>query len=243
MKQELGLDAVHRYGQNAAALLQTIMETQNHPIERAALLVADVVERDGIVYALGSGHSLLVAAEFYYRAGGLVCFDVIHDKTFGRAERLPGYAAVLLASYPITSNDLLIMISNSGRNALPVEMACEARRLNITTIGITSLTHSRSAPARNTLGLRLFEICDLVIDNCGVAGDASVELDSAGKLRVGPTSTLAGVFIASCIVSLASEYILASGKRPPVFASANVDGGDEGNAALLEFMRRRIRGL
>jgi uncharacterized phosphosugar-binding protein len=243
MNKELRLNAALRYSENATRLLQTIIETQADPIEQAARMVADVVERDGIVYALGSGHSLLVAAEFYYRAGGLVCFDVIHDKTFGRAERLPGYAKVLLSSYPITANDLLILISNSGRNDLPVEMACEAKKLNISTIGITSLTHSRSVPACNNLGLRLFEICDVVIDNCGVTGDAAVELDAARNIRVGPTSTLAGIFIASSIVSLASEYILATGNVPPVFASANVDGGDDGNAKLLEFMRQRIRGL
>jgi uncharacterized phosphosugar-binding protein len=149
------------------------------------------VERDRIVYAFGSGHSQSVAIEFYYRAGGLARFDVIQEKTFGRAERLPGYAAVLLDGYPAGAGDLMIVISNSGRNPLPVEMAEEARRRGMPVIGITSLAHSRNVSARKPGGSRLFEICDVVIDNCGLPGDAMVDLD--GGVRVGASSTLAGV--------------------------------------------------
>ena len=119
--------------------------------------------------------------------------DVLYEKTFGRAERLPGYARVLLDSYPITSHDVLLIVSNSGRNALPVEMAIEARERGIATIAITSLEHSRAVGARHASGLRLFEACDVVIDNCGVAGDAALELDGIGEpVRVGPTSTRSG---------------------------------------------------
>jgi uncharacterized phosphosugar-binding protein len=241
---ELIANAADQYYERATQVLGLITQTQQEAIRRGARMVADVVKRDGIVYSLGSGHSLIVAMEFYYRAGGMAPFDIINDKTFGRAERLTGYAKVLLDSYPISCKDLLILISNSGRNCLPVEMAYEARNRGIATIGITSLSHSLSLPPRNSLGLRLCEVCDLVIDNCGVAGDASVALSSTtDDLRVGPTSSLAGVFIASSLASLAAEYLLESGHKPPVFASANIEGGDERNASLLAFMRARIRGL
>ena len=109
--------------------LERIVTTQMDAIRRAASLVADAVQRDGIVYAFGSGHSQSVAIELYYRAGGMTCFDVIYDRTFGRAERLPGYASVLLDAYPVHARDLLIVISNSGRNALPVELAMAAQKL------------------------------------------------------------------------------------------------------------------
>jgi uncharacterized phosphosugar-binding protein len=210
-------------------------------LQTAATLLARTVERGGLVYAIGSGHSQSVAIEFYYRAGGLACCDVIHEKTFGRAERLPGYASVLLDSYPVSSGDLLIVISNSGRNPLPVEMAQLARERGMGVVGITSLEHSRSVSPRQPGGKRLFEICDVVIDNCSPVGDALVELEPG--MRVGSPSTLAGVFIAQTMVCLASEQLLQAGVRPPVFLSMNLDEGDGCNHGLLQSYHSRVRGL
>ncbi len=236
-------NAAARYYESVQNVLARIMETQSAVLDEAARRIAGTIERDGIIYSLGSGHSLMVAAETYYRAGGMAPFDVIHDRTFGRAERLPGYALALLDAYPVTQNDLLIVISNSGRNPLPVEMAIEARKRGVYTIGITSLAHSRQVSSRLPQGVRLFEVCDLVIDNCGQPGDAAVSLKPDGSLRVGPTSTLAGVFIVNCLMSLAAEELLRRGAEPPVFVSANLDGADQRNARLVEFLRTRIRGL
>jgi uncharacterized phosphosugar-binding protein len=235
---------VSRYQQVLNEVFGRIAETQLQALTTAGTWVADRIASGNLIYTLGSGHSLLIAAELYYRAGGLANFDVIHDKTFGRAERLPGYAKVLLESYPISADDLLILVSNSGRNELTVEMALEAKTLGIRTIAITSLTHSLSASPRTASGLRLCEVADLVIDNCGVPGDASLEISSThGPVSVGPTSTAAGIFIANSIVSIAVQELIDKGFDPPVFASANIDIGDTKNRALLQFLRERVRGL
>jgi uncharacterized phosphosugar-binding protein len=232
-----------QYFQQTQSTLCRILETQMSVLERASSLVADTIQRDGIIYTLGSGHSLMVAVELYYRAGGLVNFDVLHDRTFGRAERLPGYARTLLESYPVKAADLIIVVSNSGRNCLPVELALEARQRGISTIGITSLAHSRSVTARTPQGLRLFEVCDLVIDTGVGPGDASIELAPGHPLRVGPLSTMAGIFIANCISGMTAQLLLERGFDPPVFTSANCDGADERNRPLLDFQRERIRGM
>jgi len=237
------MNVAERFFKKTQDILGRIVETQTPLLNRAASLVADTIQRDGIIYALASGHSSTIAAELYFRAGGLANFDVIHDKTFGRAERLPGYAKALLEGYPISSNDLLIIISNSGRNALPVEMALEAKRRGITTIGITSLAYSQAVSSRLASGSRLFEVCDVVIDNCGVLGDAALGIGPNESLRMCPTSTMAGVFITNCIAAMAAEELLNRKAAVPVFVSANLDGGDEHNQKLLEFMRKRVRGL
>ena len=121
---------VSRYQQVLNEVFGRIAETQLQALTTAGTWVADRIASGNLIYTLGSGHSLLIAAELYYRAGGLANFDIIHDKTFGRAERLPGYAKVLLESYPISADDLLILVSNSGRNELTVEMALEAKTLD-----------------------------------------------------------------------------------------------------------------
>jgi uncharacterized phosphosugar-binding protein len=221
-----------------------IAETQMTALTTAASWIADTVAAGNLIYTLGSGHSLLVATELYYRAGGLANFDVVHDKTFGRAERLPGYGTILLDSYPISSSDLLILVSNSGRNELTVEMALAAKARGIRTIAITSLAHSHSVSPRTVSGLRLCEVADLVIDNCGRVGDASLELDSpGGPVYVAPTSTAAGIFIANSMVALAVQDLIDRDFDPPVFASANLDNGDTKNQMLLQFLRDRVRGL
>jgi len=232
---------VARYQKILNETFERIAQTQAEALKTAGRWVADRVQAGNLIYTLGSGHSLLIATELYYRAGGLQNFDVLHDKTFGRAERLPGYAKALLESYPLKAEDLLIIVSNSGRNELPVEMALEAGARGTKTIAITSLAHSLAAAPRTVSGKRLCEVADLVIDNCGVVGDASVEL--GGAVTVCPTSTAAGIFIANSIVALATQELLDRGFDPPVFASANVDAGDAKNQALLRFLRERIRGL
>ncbi len=232
-----------RFHAEVLGVLERIRTTQADALERAATLVADAVARGGIVYGFGSGHSQSVALEFYYRAGGLAPCDVIEDRTFGRAERLSGYAAALLEMYPVGPGDLVIVASNSGRNALAVEMAVEARRRGAAVVGITSLAHSKSVAPRQPLGKRLFEVCDVVVDNGGVPGDAVVPLGGAGDLRVGATSTLAGVYIAQSLVCRAAEIIAGRGLPVPVWCSMNVDGGDERNRAVFEAVRHRIRGL
>jgi len=235
---------VSRYRQILDRTYARIADTQMQALTTAGKWVANRIATGNLIYTLGSGHSLLVAIEMYYRAGGLANFDVIHDKTFGRAERLLGYAKVLLESYPISANDLLILVSNSGRNELTVEMALEARQRCIQTIAITSLAHSLSAAPRTASGLRLSEVADLVIDNCGIPGDASLEIPSArGPVVTGPTSTAAGIFIANCIVSIAVQELIDRNFDPPVFVSANTDAGDQKNQSLIKFLRERIRGL
>ncbi|MDH7601538.1 MAG: SIS domain-containing protein [Armatimonadota bacterium] len=223
-------------------LLARIASTQHERIQQAAKVIADHIADGGILYLLGSGHSLAVAMEAFHRAGGLAPVDVIYDRTFGRAERLEGYAETLLKDYNIPAGGVVIIISNSGRNALPIEVALHCKARGITTIAITSLAHSQAVSSRHSSGKRLFEIADIVIDNCGVFGDAALDVEGV-PAKVCPTSGIAGMFIIESIVAQVIENLVKAGHEPPVFISANVDGGDEHNARLYEKYWHRIRGL
>ncbi len=234
--------SAQRYYQIVSDVLAKIAETQQEAIQKAAQVIADHISDGGILYLLGSGHSLAVAMEAFHRAGGLAPVDVIHDRTFGRAERLEGYAEVLLKDYNIPAGGVVVIISNSGRNALPIEVALYCKARGITTIAITSLAHSRSVSSRHSGGKRLFEIADIVIDNCGVYGDAALDVEGVPS-KVCPTSGIAGMFIIESIVAQVIENLVQAGHKPPVFISANVDGGDEHNAQLYEKYWHRIRGL
>lgn len=223
-------------------ILARINETQQPQIQEAAEMIADLMAREGILYILGSGHSLMAAAEAHHRAGGLAPVDIIHDKSFGRAERCEGYAKQLLDWYDPPEGSVVVIISNSGRNALGIEMALECRERGVKTIAITSLAHTKSVTARHPSGKRLFEIADLVIDNCGVPGDAILEVEGVPG-KVTPTSGVAGAFIINAIMSQTIENLARRGIEPPVFISANVEGGDEHNKVVFAKYQKFIKGL
>ncbi len=231
-----------RYYSIVRDLIDRIASTQRESIHKAAEMISNHIAGGGILYLLGSGHSLAIAMEAHDRAGGLAPVDVIYDPTFGRAERLEGYAECLLKKYNIPAGGVVVIISNSGRNALPIEVALHCKTKGIRTIAVTSLAHSKSVGSRHSSGKRLFEIVDVVIDNCGIVGDAALEIEGLPG-RACPTSGIAGMFIIESIIAQTIENLARSGEEPPVLLSANVDEGDAHNKKLYETYFDRIRGI
>lgn len=240
-----------RYQQAVLELLGTIGRTQAEPLERAARAVFASLRNGGVFHVFGGGHSHALAEEAYHRAGGLVPVNAIQEvfltpltppRTSGELERVPGLARIILDGHDLRPGEALMVISNSGINAVPVEMALEGKARGLTVIALTSLRHSRAAASRHPSGRRLFEVADLVLDNCGEPGDGAVRYEGL-EGRVGPTSLLAGAFLVNSLVCRVVELFLESGLTPPVYRSANLPGGDEHNRRLEAKYRGRIRGL
>jgi uncharacterized phosphosugar-binding protein len=134
---------------------------------------------------------------------------------------------------------VVLVHSVSGRNAAPVEVALYAKQQGAKVIALTSLDYSRSVAPRSGTGYRLFEVADLVIDNGAPRGDAVVQL--AGFLQpVAPVSTVLSTALVNAIVAEVCAILLERGITPPVFMSANLDGGDAHNARLMERYRGRV---
>ena len=230
-------------------LLQEVRETQREAIERAALVIADAIQTDHLVYAFGATHAGILAQELFYRAGGLVpvnpilppglTTDVRPSTLTSRLERMPGFGAQILAELPIEAGDVLIAHSVSGRNAAVVEIAQGARERGAFVIALTSLEYSRAVQPRQPGMPRLFEAADLVLDNRATVGDAAIALPGLPQ-KVGPTSTVIGAAILNTIVVRVAELLLQRTGDPPVFMSANLDGGDEHNKRWLEHYGNRL---
>lgn len=228
------------YLRSVIRLIDRTLEQEWEDIAHAAGLVADAIAAGREVHAFGSGHSHMLVEELFYRAGGLagirpLLFEglMLHASATlsTRLERLPGLAAALLDEHGVHAGDVMLVFSNSGRNAVALELATEARRRGVAVIAVTSLRHSRATSPR--LGdLRLFELADVVIDNGGVPGDAIVELDGFDR-AVAPTSSAVGAAIVNAVVAEASGLLLERGVEPRIFASSNTDHGDDLNALLL----------
>ncbi len=221
------------YYSEVTSLLSKIRSTQSAAIAAAGAMVGKTIKGGGIVHTFGSGHSAAIAYEAHGRAGGLAAVSAIIDPLRGLAEKVEGYGKALMAPVRLGRNDLMIVISNSGRNALPIEVAMVARDNGLKVIAITSLAHSRSVTSRHSSGKRLFELADVVIDNMGEPGDAAVVLPGCDA-PVGPTSTITGAYIMNEIMIAAVDWMLKNGVEPPVFKSANLDGSKEHNAKLRD---------
>ena len=244
------MSAIDTYMSQLSTLLETTWKTQSAPMEQAARRIADCLKNGGMIYTFGTGHGHLLALEIFYRAGGMarVCpiLDeklMLHVSAAGSTleERKEEWVDTLLKRYPIQAGDVLISISNSGRNAVPVLLAREAQKRGAFVIALTSMNHSSAVTSRNSLNLRLFETADLILDNGGVLGDASVRF--ADGAMVGPTSTAIGAAMLQAIVCRVKELSLEEGFEADFFQSSNVDGGDAWNDKLIERYGKLIPGL
>ncbi|MCS7190402.1 MAG: SIS domain-containing protein [Fimbriimonadales bacterium] len=237
------------YISQAIQLLQQAWARQQAQLETAAQWVADALAADGVLYVFGASHAGIITEELTYRAGGLVpvspifipglTCDVRPLPLTSVLERLDGYALAAVKHIPITASDVALVHSVSGRNAAPVEVALYAKQQGAKVIALTSLDYSQSVTPRSSTGYRLFEVADLVIDNGAPRGDAIVQL-SGFPQPVAPVSTVLGAALANAIVAEACAILLERGLTPPVFMSANLDGGDAHNARLMERYRGRV---
>lgn len=231
------------------ACIEKAYETQTDRITDAAKLIADATEAKNNVWIFGCSHAGIIAEEAFYRSGGMVTINPIMFPGFmlntrpvtmtSKLERLPGLAKIIAEENNLRRGDVLLIHSVSGRNTVPVELAAEAAALGVRTIALTNLDYSRSVSSRAPSGKRLFEVCDIVIDNCGCVSDASVEIPGLPE-KIGPTSTTVGAAIVNALIIDAVEMLVERGVVPPVFMSANIDGGTEHNAKILEEYKNNI---
>ena len=228
--------------------LRVIEASEKDNMAEAAQKVAEAIAQGHIVHLFGCGHSHILTEEVFFRAGGLVPIHpilieplMLHEGaiTSSQLERQPDYAASFLAEQDFRPGDVLIILSTSGRNPVPVDVAMHAREKGVFSIGLTSLDYSRSQPSRHSSGNHLYNAVDLVIDNHSVAGDAVLSYDKV-KVPFGPTSTVVGATILNAIFAEAIKQMADQGFDPPVFLSGNIDGADDHNQRLVEKYRERI---
>jgi uncharacterized phosphosugar-binding protein len=149
-------------------------------------------------------------------------------------ERLPGHGRILAEKSKIKEGDLVIVHSVSGRNSVGVEFAETLKERGVYVLAITNVQYSKSVTSRVPSGKRLFEVADLVLDNHGEIGDASLLIPGTEQ-RMGASSTVAGAAILNSLITETVYRLIEKGvETPPVFYSANMDGGDEKNQIVRE---------
>lgn len=222
----------------------------NYPaIRQAAELLADTIQNGNTIYSFGASHSFILTEELVYRSGGLMLINPIfpHGMNLSvrpmtmtsQLERLPGLGTVYFEHANVKAGDTLILASTSGRNTVIIDMALAAKAAGVNVIGVTALEYSKRVTSRHPSGKKLSDLADVTIDNGAPYGDAVAPIENFPQ-KVGPVSTAAGAAALNAMVAETVQILVDRGITPPVFMSANQDGGDEFNAKMLEANKDRI---
>lgn len=231
-------------------ILKQVEETQAEAMDLLAEKLAEAIRTRHNIYVFGCSHAGILAEELFYRTGGLAVINPIlaPGLTLGvrpvtmtsQIERIDGYGRTIIQSAGVAEGDVLIVHSVSGRNPVPVDAALEATERGAFVAALTNLAYSRSVSSRAACGKRLFEVCACVIDNCGSVGDSVCEVEGIPE-KVSASSTAVGAAILNAVVADTVGILARQGITPPVFLSANVEGGDAHNAVMLREYQENIK--
>jgi uncharacterized phosphosugar-binding protein len=234
----------------AIGLLRRVRDEEAEHVAAAGAAVADTVAAGGRLFAFGAGHSSLPAQDVVYRAGGFalmnllavpgtVGVDVMPAPLGSALECVEGLATAVLDASPARAGDVLVVISLSGRNPLPVEMAVHARALGMKVIGVTSVAYAKETRPRNASGTFLKDHCDVVLDSKIAVGDAELTHEGAGDHGGGGREGRLDALV-QAVMAAAAEELVRRGVEPPLLRSGNVDGGHEWNRRVMEEYADRI---
>lgn len=233
------------YHTTTLALLDSVRARNLATLRALGPLVGRSIAEGGVLHLFGSGHSEMLAREIIGRAGGLMPVTGLFDPGYGFSENVVGYGARLAQRYEnhhgLRVGECFVVISNSGKNASPIEVALHAKSRGLTTIALTALSMSTTAKTVHPGGQNLHVVCDYALDNGGVPGDAIVEVEP-GRYA-GPTSTLTGSLLLNLLAMEAIDWLRANGHELPLVTSQNVPGGMEANIALAQRYRTRLSKL
>ncbi|ABY39860.1 SIS domain-containing protein [Brucella suis] len=232
-----------RYFNDVIARLSGLRDRLAAQMEKAADLIAAAARADRRVYVFGTGHSHMMAEELHYRAGGLaitvpiLCGSImLQDGAVASShfERIEGAVRPILDRYGIRDGDVLVVVSNSGVNAAPIEAARYAREKGAAIIAPTSVAYSNTIARGRT---QLLSLADVVLDNDAPSGDAVLEI-AGSALKVGPVSTALGVTILNAVFADVAARLVGEGDAP-IYLSANMPGSGDINRSLVERYRDR----
>ena len=240
-----------KYYDSISSIIKTVQNEEIKGIEKSVDLFKQAILKKKNIYVFGSSHAGILTQELYYRAGGLMIINPIFPKETmldtspitrtSKMERLEGYGEIIGKEANFAEGDLLLIHSVSGRNPQTIEVALEAKKHNTSVICITNLEYSKSVTSRHSSGKKLYEIADVVLDNHGDIGDASVYIDALGS-KVTPTSSMISIYLAQEIITQSIIELTEEGFVDiPIFYSANLDGGDDLNRKLYEEYKDNIK--
>lgn len=228
-----------QYFNNVGEIIKKIRDTQSDKIVEAAHVMAEAIADEHLVHVFGSAHSAIPAMEIFPRYGGyvgengafhpllnprLLWWNVVGTggvKDLLWLERQKGYIENFLTEQDLQAGDILLIFSHGGVNAAPVEAAIYAKKRGMKVVAVTSMENQKRVAKEHPDIKKLFDIADIIIDNCVPLEDAIVPLN--GKIeKVSPASTIAIVTILQSLNAQVAGELNERGEKLNIFVSPNV---------------------
>lgn len=235
------------YFQKIQEKLKLVIENEADSMEKVAIKISEGIQKGGIVQLFGCGHSHMITEEVFYRAGGLTPIKpilieplMLHEGALrsSQLERQNDFAASFMEKQDIQTYDIVIIISTSGINPVPIDVAIYAKEKGAFVVGICSFEYTNES-SRHKSRKQLSDVVDLAINNYAVKGDAILSYEQI-EVPFSPSSTITGAAIINGIMAEAIKKMVDEGFKPPIFLSGNIEGADEHNHALIEKYCERI---
>jgi uncharacterized phosphosugar-binding protein len=226
-----------QYLQKCQGLLQCVAQ-QEAQIQEAAASFAQSILSGRMVHVFGSGHSRIMVEEMWPRYGSYPGFNPIvelsltfHNLVVGAngqrqamfLENISGLAQQILRNFDLSTLDTALIISSSGCNVVPIEMAELFQKQGIKTVGIISRAHSEASTSKRADGLKLQDFCDIVLDSGAPIGDAMVYVDGLDT-PVAPGSTVGSCMLINSIKAELAALLTQAGHPPKVLTAGAIVG-------------------
>lgn len=232
------------------------IENETPKIANVAALIADQIQKDNLIHVIGTGgHSNLMPEETLWRAGGLAPMNPMLDcgtnlmmgaKRSNIVERTPGYGTRVFDMYGCKAGEIIIICNAYGVNSMTIDVALEAKKRGLITVGITSRSFCDvlppEHPSRHPSGKNLFEIVDYWLDTHVPYADACAYIDGFDQAVAG-SSVLCNSYMWNLLLIEICRTLMERGVTPPVWMSGNAVGGDEANYNLEQKYFPRVKHL
>jgi len=233
-----------RYNEHVDALIEKVRTTQREAIIKAGKLIAEAVKEGACVHIHDTGH--IIDSELIFRGGGLIMYkqfkygisvtDPVRSRDRSDLDTsMAGLAAYALKASGARPGDVMILGSVSGRNVAVVDLAIEAKKFGMKIIVVTSMTYTTDPTVKSDhpSGKKLYELADIVIDNCAPAAEAMMEVPGI-EARMCAASGISATLILWSVTCVAVEEMQKLGITPGVLKSANFPGGNEYNKMIID---------
>lgn len=226
-----------KYLSKCRAILETI-HAQEAMMQQAATWFAKSILAGRMVHVFGSGHSRIMVEEMWPRYGSFPGFNPIvelsltfHNLVVGAngqrqamfLENTSGLAERILRNFHITPDDTALIISSSGCNVVPIEMAELFQQKKVKVVSLLTREHSQKSKSKRADGKKLGDFSDLILDTGAPVGDAMVEIPGLDT-PVSPGSTVGGAMIINSIKAEVANILTEAGRPPKVLSGAAVVG-------------------
>jgi uncharacterized phosphosugar-binding protein len=231
------------YLEKCAGIIARIRE-QEPLIQRTARWFADTILSGRMVHVFGSGHSRIMVEEMWPRYGSFPGFNPIvelsltyHNNVVGAngqrqamyLENVPGLAERILRNFGLSEKDCALIVSSSGTNIVPIEMAELFRQKKIKTVAIITQAHSAKSQSKRPDGKKLSDFADIVLDTGAPVGDSMIYVDGL-ETPVSPGSTVGGIMLINSIKAELAALLTAAGQPPKVLTAPSIVGADKASA-------------